>query len=51
MAPQPNPAKFPFAVGVDGSTEFAADVPSWAFPFLLRAPTCVSVCSYSVCWV
>jgi hypothetical protein len=35
----------------DGSAELVIDLPAGAFAFELRAPTCASVCSYSVCWV
>src|SRR6516165_10126167 len=28
-----------------------SDLPASTFAFVLRAPTCASVCSYSVCWV
>src|SRR5262249_54461544 len=27
------------------------DLPASTFDFVLRAPTCASMCSYSVCWV
>src|SRR5215831_1322011 len=34
-----------------GSAEFVTDLPLPTFAFVLRAPTCASMCSYSVCWV
>src|SRR5262245_51850182 len=29
----------------------SSDLPPPTFAFVLRAPTCASMCSYSVCWV
>src|SRR5262249_31070893 len=33
------------------SAELVTDLPAPTFAFVLRAPTCASMCSYSVCWV
>src|SRR5262249_5143680 len=37
----------------DGCAELAnlSDLLASTFAFVLRAPTCASMCSYSVCWV
>ena len=34
-----------------GSAELVTDLPLPTFAFVLRAPTCASICSHSVCWV
>src|SRR5262245_14561870 len=33
-----------------GSVELVTDLPPPIFAFVLRAPTCAIMCSYSVCW-
>ena len=33
------------------TAELVTDLPLPTFAFVLRAPTCASTCSYSVCWV
>jgi hypothetical protein len=62
MALKSKLAKFGFAVGMASiilsvvtwamaQPSLVIDLPAGAFAFVLRAPTCASVCSYSVCWV